>query len=788
MTALHHKLLRDLWLLRGPAVAIGLVMACGIATFVMSLSVLSTLYRTRAAYYDRFRFADVFAPVKRAPDAMAARLAEIPGVLNVETRISELVNLDLASLAEPATGRLLSLPDRGEPRLNALFLREGRWPEAERSDEALISDGFAAAHRLHPGATVRAILNGRRQDLRVVGIALSPEFVYQIRPGEIIPDDRRFGVFWMRRRALEAVFQMEGAFNEAVLKLTPAANEREVIRRIDALTAPYGATGAYGRRDQSSHKFVSNEMNELRGMAMVIPAIFLIVAAWLLQVVMSRLIGTQREQIATLKAFGYTGREVGVHYLQLVLVIAGLGTLLGIGVGAWLGRGVAAIYVRFFHFPSLHFQLDGRVALAATAISSLAAVLAVSRPIRQAMRLPPAVAMRPEMPLAFGATWLESWLPFRRAPVDVRMILRYLSRRPGRTALTCLGLSLALAVLILGSFMLDGLNYVMESEFNVSQRQDLSLTLVEPTNRRVVGDVRHLPGVRSVEPYRSVAVRLRSGPRERLVGLMGLPTNSRLFRIADVDRKVRALPISGLVLSERLAQTLSVRPGDAVTVEALEGKRRIRELRVASLVADFQGQAAYAPLEDVHRLMQESDAVTGVFVAFDAARTGELYAELKKTPRLVSATMKGAALASLRETIVANILKMRAFNVAFACIIACGVAYNSARIALSERSRELATLRVIGFTRGEIARILLGELGLLTLAAVPLGIVLGHILADLVIRIAYDTELFRIPLVISRWTDAFAASVLLASSGASGWLMSRRLARLDLVAVLKARE
>lgn len=787
MTALHRKLFRDLWLLRGPALAIGLVMASGVATFVMSLCTLSTLYRTQAAYYERLRFADVFVRVKRAPTALSQRLSEIPGVKRVETRIVQFVNLDLPAMPEPATGRLLSLPNRGEPILNGLHLRTGRWPESERVNEVLVSDGFATAHRLKPGDRVRAILNGRGQELQIVGVALSPEFIYQIREGDILPDDRRFGIFWMRRRAMEAAFQMEGAFNEAVLAISPGASEQEILRQADRLTAPYGGTGAYGRGEQASHKFVSNEMNELRGMALVVPTIFLLVAAWLLQVVVSRLIGTQREQIATLRAFGYTAGEVGIHYLQLVLIMAWLGALLGVGAGTWLGRGVATMYSRFFHFPTLEFHLDGRVVLAAIAVSTLAAVAAVVKPVWTAMRLPPAVAMAPEIPPVFGTTWLESQAILWRVPIDARMILRQMVRRPTRAVITCLGISMAVAIMILGRFMLDGLNYVMESEFNVSQRQDMTLTFVEPTNGRVLSELTHLPGVQCAEPFRAVSVRLRSGHHTRRLGLMGLRENSRLFRVADVHRHVQSLPSSGLILSERLAQVLSIRPGEMIVVEVLEGRRPVQELRVTGVVADFQGEAAYASIDVVHQLMRESDAVTGAFLTADSSRTLDLYRELKQTPRLVGASLKGSALNSLRETIVSNILRMRAFNVAFACVIACGVIYNSARIMLAERSRELATLRVIGFTHGEISRILLGELAVLTLVAIPLGIGIGHLLADFVIRIAYDTELFRIPLMISRATDAFAALVTLLAAIGTGFLVTRRLAKLDLVAVLKTR-
>lgn len=788
MSILHRKLFRELWLLRGPALAIGLVMASGVATFIMSLCVLSTLYHTQSVYYERYRFADIFVQVKRAPESLARRLAEIPGVLHVETRIMEFVNLDLPTMVEPATGRLLSLPDHGEPGLNRLHLTRGRWPELDRVDEVLVSDGFATAHHLLPGDRVGAILNSRLQQLKIVGIALSPEFIYQIREGDILPDDRRFGIFWMRRRSLEAAFQMEGAFNDATLAVGPGVDEAFVIGQTDRLTEPYGGTGAYGRDEQPSHKFVSNEINELRGMARIVPSIFLLVAAWLIQVVISRLIGTQREQIATLKAFGYTSFEIGRHYLELVALIAVLGTGFGVGIGVWMGHGVASLYTHFLHFPRLEFRLDVSVALAALAASLLSSLLAVLRPVWLAVRLPPAVAMRPEVPPAFGTTWIESLRIVKKAPIEVRMIFRQILRRPLRAAVMCLGLSLAVAILILGRFMLDGLNYVLESEFTVAQRQDMILTFMEPTSGRVVADVAHLPGVLSVEPFRAVPVRMRSGYRSRRLGLQGLSTDARLFRVTDVHREVLVMPEDGLIISKYLADYLEVRPGDEVVVEVLEGRRPVRLLRLAGVVSDFKGESAYASLSMVHRLMQEENAVSGVFLTADSARLDDLYRELKQTPRLSAASLKGSALQSLRDTIVANIVRMRAFNITFACIIACGVVYNSARIALAERSRELATLRVIGLTRGEVSRILLGELAALTLVAIPVGLGIGYLLADFVIRTAYDTELFRIPLIITRATYAFAALVTLLATLGTGLLVARRVARLDLVAVLKTRE
>lgn len=788
MSALDQKLLRDLRHAWGPVTAVVLVLACGVATYVMSLSMLSSLVRSREAYYDRGRFAHVFAHLKRAPDPLAADLADVPGVAQVETRIVVHATLDVPGMPEPAVARLVSVPDRPGPTLNALYVRAGRAIEPGRGGEALVSEGFAAAHGLQPGDTVAAVINGRRQHLRIVGVALSPEYVYAIRAGDLLPDDRHFGVLWMARADLAAAYDMTGAFNDIALTLAPDASEPEVIRRLDRLTEQYGGLGAYGRADHPSHRFVENELNELRGMASVVPAIFLAVAAFLVNVVLSRLIATQREQIATLKAFGYTRGEVARHYLKFVLVIVALGALLGTLVGARLGVGLTALYGRFFHFPVLAFSLDPAVVLEAVAISTAAAVAGVSLAVWRAVRLPPAEAMKPEAPAVYRATFAERIGLARLLPPSARMVLRHIERRPLKTALTTLGIALATGVVVLGSFSLDAIDHVLDVQYFVAQRQDLSVSFTEPCSTEALHGLESLPGVTRVEPTRAVAARLRSGPRSRRVGVLGVARDATLFRVLDVHARPVPLPPEGLVLSKKLGELLDVKPGDAVQVEVLEGERPVRSVLVAALVDDFAGTVAYMDLAAVNRLMGEGPVATGADLAADPRRHAALYAELKATPRVAGVTIKLDAVRTFRRTIAENLLTMRLFNVIFAAVIAFGVVYNSARIALAERGRELATLRVLGFTRAEVARLLLGELALLTLVAVPLGLLLGFGLADFVIRVAYDTELFRIPLVVSRWTFGFAAAITLAAALLSGLVVGRRVSQLDMVAVLKSRE
>ena len=785
MTALNRKLLRDLLAMKAQALAIALVMASGVATFVTSRCTVTSLRDALEQYYDRNRFADVFAHLKRAPNSLVTRIAEIPGVAAVQSRVVVDVTLDVPGLAEPAIGRIVSIPDRPGHELNRLHLRRGRGPEPGRAGEVLVNEAFAEAHGFQPGDSVRSIINGRLQTLRFTGVALSPEYIYQVRPSEILPDDKRFGVFWMRETELAAAYGMEGAFNDLTLTLLRGASVPEVLRRLDSLTEPYGGTGAYGRDDQLSHKRITDELTQLRAMASIPPLIFLSVTAFLLHVVISRLIQTEREQIAVLKAFGYTRGEIGAHYLKLVLVTVVIGVTLGTGFGAWLGNNLAHIYARYFRFPILTFQLDAGVVVLATLIAAGAALLGVWSALRRAMQLPPAEAMRPESPADFRPTLVER-LGFQRLFSQVtRMVLRQLERRPVRTALSTLGIALAIAILILGSFVRDVVSHAMDFQFFQMQRHDLSLSLVEPTGSEVLHDLNALPGVIASEGFRSVPVRIRLGPRERRLAVLGLPPGQRLFRLLDTSAKPMALPPDGLVVSKKLAELLGARLGDRVTLEVLEGSRPVRNVAISGLLDDFVGTSAYMSLAALNQLMREGETVSGAFLLTDAKASDSIYARLKATPRVAGVSLRAATLSTYKALMRENLLRIRLINVTFACIIAVGVVYNAARIALSERARELATLRVIGFTRAEISWVLLGELAVLTVAAIPLGLLLGHGLAALATA-ALETETHRFPFVVNPATYGFAVVTVLVAASVSSLIVRRRLDRIDLLAVLKA--
>jgi putative ABC transport system permease protein len=787
MRSLDRKLLRDLLGMWGQALAITLVQACGVAMFVMMLCTLESLSETRRAYYERRRFAEVFAHLKRAPNSLVERIAELPGVACVQTRIVVDVTLDVPGLTEPATGRLISIPERQTPILNDMHLRLGRYVEPNRPGEALVSEAFANAHDFKPGDQVTAVINGRRQRLTIVGVALSPEYIYQIRPGDLFPDDKRFGVFWMGYTELAAAYDMQGAFNDATLTLMPETSEPEVLRRLDRLIEPYGGLGSYGRDDHISHRFLSDEIKQLRANAIIVPSVFLGVAAFLLNVVLSRLIGTQREQIAALKAFGYTHLEVGLHYLKLVLVLVLVGFVLGTGLGVVLGRYITELYAKFYHFPSFAFHFDPRVVAMGLGISGAAAVAGTLAAVRRAVILPPAEALRPEPPATYRPTLLERLGLKRLFTQPARMILRNLERKPVKALISVAAIALAVSILVVGSFTEDAIRYMLDFDFELSQRYDMSVALVEPTSGRALNEIAHLPGVRHGEAFRSLPVRLRSGHHARRLAVMGVQGNGRLFRLIDRFEHDVPVPPDGLLLSAKLAELLRVAPGDTLTVEVLEGERPTRRVAVAGLVQDYTGTSAYMEMRALNRLMREGRTMSGAFLAVDSRYEEDLHRKLKATPQVAGVTVKRATVKSFWDTVAENLMIQRFFNVIFACVIAFGVVYNNARISLSERSRELATLRVIGFTRTEISAILLGELAVLTVAAIPLGLLMGYGFAALAVW-ALDTDLYRIPLVILPATYGFAVAVVLVATVVSALIVRRKLDHLDLVAVLKTKE
>lgn len=787
MKMLDRKLLRDLWRLRGQAFAIALVLAAACATFVMSLGVHHSLVVTRDAYYARNHFADVFADLTRAPREVVGRVAAIPGVRAAEGTIRQYAMLDLPGRPEAVRVLINATDERSGDRLNQLTLRKGRLPAPGAVGEVVADEAFARTNGLGIGSRIVVVIHGRRQVLQIVGEGLAPDFIYSVAPGDLIPDDSRFGVLWMGRKALEAATDRTGAINAVSLVLERGAAEADVIRAVDGVLAPYGGAGAYGRKDHLSHAFLDNELVQLDALTRVIPPVFLVVAVFLVSIVLDRTIRTERNQIGLIKAFGYSDWAVAGHYLKFALAIALLATMLGTAGGVWMGEAMTRIYARYYRFPYLYYGISPAVVLGAAALSFAAAAAGAMGGLRAVVRLAPAVAMTPPPPPVYRAGLIERL--GRRAGLSAtgHMILRHIVRWPGRSAVTVLGVALAGGLLFATLQFIDSSRTMLDTWFLRAQRQDLTVTFTENRNVQVLYALAQLPGVLEVEPSRAVAVRIVHGARAERTAIESTLAESHLSQRIDRDGNRIEPPPAGLMLSRQLADKLEAGAGARVEVEMLGGRRMHQPMQVARVIDEFVGARAYASQDTLQELTRDATPVGAALLRIDPAARDAILIRLKDMPSVLGVSEKASAMRKFEQMIDDNMLTMIAFYVGFAASIAVGVVYNAARILYSERAHELATLRVLGYFRSEVGLVLVGELALLVALSIPFSCLIGYGMAQLMTAM-FSSDLFRLPFSPSRASYGWSAVVVLLAAAGTALTVARRVQTLDMVRVLKARE
>ncbi len=787
MKALDKKLFRDYLRLWAQSLAIGLVLACGVAMTVIGYGAERSLSETQETFYERNRFADIFASATRAPNTLKEEIEQISGVSIVETRISQYAILDIEGLVEPAVGRLLSLPKSGEPVLNLPSIIEGRLPSPTAWDEVAVNENFALANEFEIGDGFYVTINGQKRWMTIVGTALSPEFIYTVSPGGMMPDDLRFGILWIGYDVLAAAFELQGAFNDVSLKMTLDANELAVKDELENLLAPYGGSGAFGRDMQASHSMLEGELEGLRAMSKVLPPLFFVISAFLVGMVLGRLITLEREQIGLFKAIGYTSFQIAVHYVKLAIGIGFFGIMMGWGLGGWAGYELSFMYAEYFHFPYLIYITSPDVFAISGIAGVITAIVGASRSVLRVTRLSPAVAMSPPAPTRFRQNVFDNIGHFFHARQPLMMIIRSLTRWPVRAILTTLGISLSVAIYISSAFMFDAMEELIDASFFQSNRQQATFSLAMPQTRAVLSDAENLPGVLRAEGMRSVAVRLTNGHLSRLIAVEGREPDMDLSRVLDADDNRVVFPDKGIVLSSRLAEHLHVLVGDILVMEVLQGQRGTFEVPVTGIITQFFGMGAYMDLDFLSALIQQQPMINAIHVSLDGVQINQLYEAVKVSPNIGGMVLWSQIRKSFDETIGESTALATMSYVIVASLIVIGVVYNSARIQLSERARELASLRILGFTRGEVSFILMGELMFLTVLAIPLGFVIGTIFASGIVT-SFSSDLYSIPLIITRETYAMSGIIVFVASAASALLVRRRVNNLDLVAVMKTRE
>ena len=800
MRVLDRKLARELWSNKWLLSAIISIVVVGVTCLVSMGTAYSNLTEAKRRYYRQCRMADFSIDLKKVPLADLEPVGRLPGVATIRPRIQFFATVDIeaaagaadASSLEPLNGLVLSLPDRREPILNDVVLKRGSYFTDRRANEVIVNEAFALAHGLAPGDWIRLVLNNRRQELFIVGTAISSEFVYLLGPGTIVPDPEHFSVFYLKTSYAEDVFDFDGAANQLLGQLSPGKKDsaEEVLARTEQMLSSYGVFNTTPLADQASNKYLSQEIEGLRIFAFFMPCIFLTVAAMVLNVLLTRLAEQQRTVVGTLKALGYSDGQVFAHFLKFGLSVGLTGALLGCGIGYVLAELLTWVYTYLFEFPDLRNRFNPNLHATALLISLACAVLGSLRGTRAVLRLQPAEAMRPKPPRQGKAIFLERFSAlWRRLSSGWRMVFRGVVRNRMRSAAGIFAAAMGASVLVTGFMMVDATTFLVDFQFKWVMKSDMEVTFKDEKCEDVLAEARRLPGVDRAEPILNLACTFTNGQFRHKGGITGLAPGATLTVPHDRAARPIRIPSAGLAMSRKLAEILHLERGDTVTIRPIKGLRQEHSVLVAEIADSYMGTAVYADIHYLSRLVSEELAISGLQLAtsHDQKQVRELYRELKEMPSLQGVMNRADMVESLEKTMILNMLVFIGCLVLFAGIVLFGSILNASLVSLAERQREVATLRVLGYGPWQIGSLLFRESMIVTLLGTILGMPIGYLLS-VGMAMAYDSELFRFPVILSPGTLVLTLAMAVLFGTLAHLFVQRSIHRMDWLEALQAKE
>ena len=783
--------MRDLWQRKGSLGALVLIGAVGLTFLICMVSVYQDLVRSRDSFYRDYRLPDFTIALKRAPDRLAKLAQQYPNVVEAEGRIKMSGRVSIEGFDDPISATVQSVPHPRATHFNELLIKSGTWFTGDGRRQVIVNEAFAEAHGLLPGDELTLVLMGQQQTFRIVARALSPEYVYVVPTGgSLAPDSKRSAVLFLPQRELAQAADLDGAFNELVGKLKDPSRGpmRASLTQLEELLEPYGVTTATPYWDAPSVQFLQSDIDGLRVSATVMPSICLVVVALVLNIVMGRLVAQQRVIIGTLKALGYNTFQIVLHYTGFGITV-GLGSsLVGVWAGSWLQGVMLEIYRAVYNLPIERPGFYPEIAGSAVVIGMLFAVLGTVFGVRRAARLEPAEAMRPPPPEKGGKIFLER-LPFVWALLSFRwrLVLRTIFRNPYRTSVTLGAAIVATAVMVESLSMAGAIDHLMYNEFVATARQDLTVQLREPAGKESRRELELLPGVTAVEAQLNVPCEISRGPRRRLISASGLETSDGLKKILDAEGQIIPVPSTGIVLSDKLARILGVKVGDVVVLKALIANRGETEVPVAGIANTYLGLGAYAHIEYLSRLVGEPWSANTYLLQVSPPHADALIEALQERPLVQSSDWRLTSLQNMKQVMDQGMGFMLTVIVLFSGGLAFGSVLNTALVSLSEREREVGTLRVLGYTPPQILLIFAGESILVNLVGLFFGWFAGIGLARWIV-VAYDTEIFRFPAVTPPSAIYWSSFTLIFFLLLAQLLVYRFLTSMPWLDVLKIRE
>lgn len=742
MRKLNMRLIRVILHTKGQFVSVAVIVATALCIYVLFSMLNINIETAVATYYQDYAMEDILVKVLRMPESAVEQLQSIEGVKQVQGRVVMEVPLDTGEAEKRIKVRFISVPPEGNA-INKLYAVE---EDALKLDETHIAilQQFADARKIKVGDVVQPIINGTIHDLTVASVVASPEFIYLMENDQaLITDPADFGIFYVEEEFAQSYLGYSKSYNEVVLTLDGTVGIADVKKKLESKLSKYGIQWIVERKDQVSNNLLQQKMEGIKLMSGMLPVMFLVVAAIVIVLMLSRTVANDRIAIGVLKAMGYTNTTILMHYVQYALMIGLCGSIVGITGGQLLSGPMSRLFIFFFNVPIVTIQFLPGYMFTALILASLFCIGSGLIGARFALHVEPAESMRPEAPRIGTHMLLEKWRFFwQHTSTGWRMVFRNVSRSKRRFFFLALGLSMAYAINTVPLYETLALPAMFELQYGEYQHMDYIVGFKKPMSEKVLKEFAEVAEIKRIEPRIEYPYELVNAWHNKRVLIIGVPKNTELHSFQDMEGHSVELSENGIFLTTELAKLLHVEAGDTLTIRNFMPGRDDVELKVSGIIRQYLGINAYMDIGTMQRLLTEKDMVTGAGVISDDDVKGKL-----ETVDMVSfvQSMEDLENQFLEYT---DMMKLAIqFYMLFGGILGFAIIYNSSIISISERRLEFAALRIMGYSKNEIFSIISRENLLVTILAVILGIPLGLFFINGIIE-SFSSELVTFPRII----------------------------------------
>ncbi|BCZ44916.1 ABC transporter permease [Clostridium gelidum] len=787
MNILFRNLLRDIKKSKGQFISILIIVVLGVTFYTAINSAFKNLSNSSSEYYSEYRLADIWVDLYSAPMGIKEKVDSIPNVKTATGRIIKDASINI--LEENATLRFITLPDIKKDIVNDVVIKSGRYFSEDDSNQCLLDEDFFKANNLNLGEYIYPIISGNKVKLKIVGCVKSPEFVYTLKDAsEIMADNKRFGIIYIKQSFGEAIFDFKGSINNLSIQISNGSDVKTVKDDVKKALKNYGVKNVIDREEQTSSKMISEKIKGLKSMGGTFPVIFFMVASVIIYIMMGRMVESQRTQIGVLKAVGFTNMQVLAYYMSYSAMIALIGSFIGSILGTYMGASMTKLYNQYFNLPLGGIKIYSEFVIPAFILTLFFCLFAGYHSCKAIFKIMPSEAMRQKSPESGKKIVIERinliWINISYLG---KIIVRNLFRYKKRALLTSLGVIFSSAILLVALSMGDSMDFMIQQQYGNIQNYDIKVKFSKLMSIEDLNNIKNITHIKELEPVLETGVEISNGWKHKDVGFTAQIKEPQMYKVEDKSGNAISLPQNGILISEKLANTLGIKVNDSVNIKFYFPGKEKKEMVVKGIIVQYLGLSTYTSMDNLNSILGEGTIASSAVLKLDNTNAeNEVKDKLRNMPNVMSVDSKTDSLNALLKTMGAMQASIGVY-IMLAGILLIAVLYNIATINIFERQRELATLKVLGFSNNEVKKLIFNENYIIVIFGMIVGLPFGKWLGASLMA-SSSTDAYTIPYVVEFKTYIIAIILTLLFTAITNLTLMRKIKALDMIEVLKNKE